>query len=819
MKLKKYFLFALVFSSGTGFSSGNEIFKTEFLTYLGHNENVDFSDEIKPGKHFVLVYVNGKKVGTEFIDFKLSKNNIIPCFTRNNLSKFNLNYNNLNLDSVKFSDCSFIDNFIKGAYATLDMDDERLDINIPQIYLSSEPEDYIYPSQWDRGVNSYALKYNMNATGIREKKSDNAYYYNGYFEQHLNFYSWHIYTSNSLNARNDSSIKNKFYDLYAEHAIASLKSKLTVGEINTNSEYFNWVKYKGVRLSSDDRMNASSLSGFAPLIRGIANSPSLLTIKYNDRVIYERNIPAGEYNIQDIPRTFGNGYLAVILTGADGSKKVQEIPITTIANLIRPGNYEYSLNLGSLDSMYPGNYWITQGDIKYGINNNLTVYSGLQSIFPNDYSLAMIGGTFNTIIGGVSLDYYRSFSNEKNNHASSCDLFCQDKIVLNYEEDLSFIDTNFSMSFTRYLDENYLDLNNYMSNKYGNDFNQGFNSSKYKQVSNATLKKTLPNNYGGVSASGYYARSWNSQGKDSYSYSFGYSNNINKLNYNVSFFTYRNNNDDLDNTFFISFDLPLETKNKNINLSSSYVNYADSYNTRVSLSVNDKSFDNINYSMWADRGTLNNLGYGASMNYNNGYNSIEVGYSQNDNSNMIYGNLNGAIVLHQGGITRASDLGKTFAIVKAIGAEGMKVSTNSNIKINGNGYGVVPYLSPYRKNYITLDSKKSKNMAEIDDNRLLVIPDSGSSPLVEFKIKKINRNILKISSSNYEIPFGAQVVDYQNNLLGITDQSGFVLLPQNNNENKRFSVIWNIDNKENTCHFELTDVPESSDSIINVNCT
>ncbi|EJF7713776.1 fimbrial biogenesis outer membrane usher protein, partial [Providencia rettgeri] len=339
----------------------------------------------------------------------------------------------------------------------------------------------------------------------------------------------------SLNARNDSSINNKFYDLYAEYAIASLKSKLTVGEINTNSDYFNWVKYKGIRLSSDDRMNASSLSGFAPLIRGIANSPSLLTIKYNDRVIYERNIPAGEYNIQDLPSTFGNGYLNVILTGADGSKKVQEIPITTIANLIRPGRYEYSLNFGSLDSMYPGNYGITQADIKYGINNNLTMYSGLQSILPNDYSLAMIGGTFNSIIGGVSLEYYRSFSNEKNNNVSSCDLFCQDKIVLNYEEDLSFVDTNFSMSFTRYLDENYLDLNNYMSNKYGNDFNQGFNSLKYKQVINGTLKKSLPSNYGGVSASGYYARSWDGQGKDSYSYSFGYSNNINKLNYNILF--------------------------------------------------------------------------------------------------------------------------------------------------------------------------------------------------------------------------------------------------------------------------------------------
>lgn len=818
MKLNKYILFTLIFSSGIGFSSENESFKTEFLTYLGHNENLDFSDSIKPGKHFVLVYINGKKIGTEYIDFKDLKNNITPCFTQNNLSKFNLNYNKLNLNNITLSDCFFIEKLLEGAYTKLDIDDERLDINIPQIYLSSEPEDYIYPSQWDRGVNSYSLKYNMNVTNIREKYNDNSYSYNGYFDQHLNLYSWHIYTSNSINARNDSSINNKFYDLYAEHAIASLKSTLTFGEINTNSNYFNWIKYKGIRLSSDNRMNATSLSGFAPSIRGIAKSPSLLSIEYNGRVIYEKNIPAGEYNIQDLPRTFGNGYLNVILTGADGSKSVQEIPITTISSLIRPGSYEYNLNIGSLDSMYPGNYWITQGDIKYGINNNLTMYSSIQSIFPNDYSLAMVGGTFNTIIGGISLDYYRSFSDKKNNSMSSCDLFCRDKIALNYEEDLSFIDTNFSMSFIRYLDENYLDLNDFMANKYGDNINRGFNSSQYKQISNIALKKTLPNNYGGVSASGYYARPWNHKGKDSYSYSLGYSNNIKKLNYNVSFFTYRNNNDDLDNTFFISFDLPFETKNKNINLSSSYVNYADSHNTRLSLAVNDKSLDNVNYSLWTNRGTQSNLGYGASMNYNNGYNSKEIGYSKSDNSKMIYGNLNGAIVLHKGGITRASDLGKTFAIVKAIGAEGMKVSTNSNIKINSNGYGVVPYLSPYKKNYITLDSKKSKNMSEIDENRLLVIPDNGSSPLVEFKVKKIEKNIIKINSLNHEIPFGAKVVDSKNNLLGVTDQSGFVFLSQEDRGSKKLSVIWSKDNKESKCNFELTIEPEAPDSIVNVNC-
>lgn len=818
MKLNKHILLALLFPAATGFASENEVFKTEFLTYLGHNEQIDVNEIIKPGRHFVLVYVNGKKISTENIDFKIQKKTLTPCFTQQNLSKFNLDYDRLNLPDLAPSACFFIENLIHGAYATFDSDDERLDVNIPQLYLSAEAEDYIYPSQWNRGVNSYALKYDMNVTSIRSKNYNNLYSYNGYFEQHLNLHSWHIYTSNALTARNDNSIKNKFYDLYAEHAIASLKSSLAIGEINSNSDYFSWVKIKGIKLSSDNRMNATSLSGFAPSIRGIANSPSLLSIEYNGRVIYERNIPAGEYNIDDLPRTYGNGYLNVILTGADGTRTVQEIPISSISSLLRPGSHEYSVSLGSLDSMYPGNYWLTQADVKYGINNNLTMYSGIQSLVPGDYALAMIGGTLNTKIGGVSFNYYRSFSDEKNTGRFACGLFCNDKIVMNYEEDLSLIDTNLSMSITRYLDKHYLELNDFMAIKYGEDINRGLDSSQYKQISNIELRKNLPDNYGGISASGYYAAPWKGKDSDSYGYSLSYSNSYKKLNYNVSFFSYKNRNNDLDNTVFISFDLPFETKNKNLNLSSSYVNYADSHNTRVSLAVNDKSLDKINYNFWADRGTQNSLGHGGSLSYNNGYNAKQAGYSKSDNSEMIYGNINGAIVVHKDDITRSSELGKTFAIVKAIGAEGMNISANRSMKINSSGYGIAPYLSPYKKNYIVLDSKKSNNLSDVEDNKLLVIPESGASPLVEFNIKQKGNNIMKVNGVNQEIPFGAKVVDKNNNVLGVTDQSGFVLLAKEDENNRELSVIWSKDSKDYKCNIRLSKGNNLSNSIINANC-
>lgn len=109
-------------------------------------------------------------------------------------------------------------------------------------------------------------------------------------------------------------------------------------------------------------------------------------------------------------------------------------------------------------------------------------------------------------------------------------------------------------------------------------------------------------------------------------------------------------------------------------------------------------------------------------------------------------------------------------------------------------------------------------MSDIEENRLLVIPDSGSSPLVEFKVKKIGPNILKIHGVNYEIPFGAKVVDAKNNTVGITDQSGFVLLPQEEEENQELGVIWSKDSEDYKCKIRFRKDSDISNSITNADC-
>jgi outer membrane usher protein len=53
------------------------------------------------------------------------------------------------------------------------------------------------------------------------------------------------------------------------------------------------VQFRGAQLASDDNMLPDSLRGFAPIIRGIAQSNAQVTIKQNGYTIYQSYVARG----------------------------------------------------------------------------------------------------------------------------------------------------------------------------------------------------------------------------------------------------------------------------------------------------------------------------------------------------------------------------------------------------------------------------------------------------------------------------------------------------------------------------------------------
>ncbi|WP_164098542.1 fimbria/pilus outer membrane usher protein, partial [Serratia marcescens] len=65
----------------------------------------------------------------------------------------------------------------------------------------------------------------------------------------------------------------------------------------------------------------------------------------------------------------------------------------------------------------------------------------------------------------------------------------------------------------------------------------------------------------------------------------------------------------------------------------------------------------------------------------------------------------GTLVLHSGGITLGPYTSDTFALIHADGAQGAVVQNGQGAVIDHFGYAILPTLSPYRRNNISLDTR------------------------------------------------------------------------------------------------------------------
>ena len=85
--------------------------------------------------------------------------------------------------------------------------------------------------------------------------------------------------------------------VYAQRGITSLKGQLTIGDSFTDGAVYDSFGLRGVQLASDDRMLPESQRGYAPVVRGIANSNAKVQIRQNGNIIYETNVAPGAFAI------------------------------------------------------------------------------------------------------------------------------------------------------------------------------------------------------------------------------------------------------------------------------------------------------------------------------------------------------------------------------------------------------------------------------------------------------------------------------------------------------------------------------------------
>ncbi len=165
------------------------------------------------------------------------------------------------------------------------------------------------------------------------------------------------------------------------------------------------------------------------------------------------------------------------------------------------------------------------------------------------------------------------------------------------------------------------------------------------------------------------------------------------------------------------------------------------------------------------------------------------------NTSRNYG-MSGGIIAHADGITFGQPLGDTMVLVKAPGADNVKIENQTGIHTDWRGYAILPFATEYRENRVALNANSLADNVELDETVVTVIPTHGAIARATFNAQIGGKVLMTLKYGNKSVPFGAIVTHGENKNGSIVAENGQVYLtglPQSG----QLQVSWGKDKNSN----------------------
>lgn len=789
------------------------------------------------GKYSVDIYLNGRFIQRDSVNFvnNSAQKESEPCLSREFYVQSGVNESALpQSDELAKSQCKSPEALLKGASWSFDQPRLRLDLYIPQALLTRSPRDAVPVESWDAGESLMFLNYSTNYYQSRYRSGSGGTSQYGFLglKSGINLGLWQLRQQSSA-TYSQSSSRSRYQwqslQTYMQRPIAALNSNLMIGQSYSGGSLFGSMAYNGVKLETDQRMWPQSRRGYAPEIRGTAQTNARVVVSQNGRTIYETNVPQGPFVIDDLSSTHYEGDLKVEIIEADGRSSTFTVPFSAVPDSMRPGVSRYNAVVGRARD-----YGDTQnlfGDFTYerGISNSLTGNLGLR--IADDYQAILAGGVWSHWLGAFGLNTTWSHAQIDDNQSQS-----GWRVQASYSRTFDYTGTNVALAGYRYSTEGYRELSDVLgeraSKKHGS--NNVFKSDTLNQRNQFTamINQSL-GDYGSLYLSGSVMDYYDNQSRNT-QLQVGYSNSWKNISYNLAISrqqsVYRNQTDmdgseqgrsrsylgNTENLITLTFSIPLSFGGRDNYISTS-LSHADSSGNSGQTSVSGMLDDagTLNYSVYAgyqqnresQAGSTKN--WGANLQKNSAFGTLNGSYSASSDYTQWGVGGRGAAVIHRGGITLGPYLSETFGLVEAKGAKGALVKNGQGARIDSNGYAIVPSLTPYRYNTISLDPKGINKHTELKSTQSRVIPYAGAAVKASFDTLSGYGVLIKAKINGTEaLPMGASVLDDQNNVVGMSGQASLIYARVRERQGI-LTVKWG-DSPQEMCRVSYV-LPESSE--------
>lgn len=778
---------------GVNYSNAENVeFNIDVLD-LVDRDNVDLSKfsnpgYIPPGNYNMKVTVNNstlpKEENIKFTELP-GKDKTQACLNKDLVNKFALKESFL--DKLKWSSEANGDECLEysslnGVDATGDLSNSSLAISIPQAYLEYSDENWDPPSSWDDGISGVMLDYNIN-TQIQKNLShqhNTTSYLSGNGTIGANLGAWRARADWQTKTTKDNFGSKSTFDwarFYVYRSLPSILSSIVIGENYLDSNIYDSFRYIGANLFSDDNMLPPNLRGYAPEVTGVAKSNATVTISQNNVVLYETQVAAGPFRIQDLNSAL-SGNLNVKIQEQDGTINSYEVNTATIPYLTRPGQVRYKVTAGK-----PSNWehkmhgpTFATGEFSWGINNGWSLYGGM--IGSESYNSISLGaGRDLLFLGAISADITRSMADLNDSYETGQSYrLSYSKLFNDYNSQITFAGYRFSQ-------KNYMSMSEYIDATL-NTARVGMNKEMYTISFNKMYPSIELSSY----ISYYRQTYWDAPMSERYSFSLVKNFDLESLkNISVSLNAYRHkNSNSKDDGVVLSVSVPIDQR--------SSLSYTGIYGNNAS--------NNLSYYVRPDNETSYTLTGGNTRkgaNISGSFSKYMTLAQFNANANYSEGNYSSLGANLQGGLTLTP---KGGALHRAAGSDGGSrilidtgdvenipiTSYTGKIYTNYFGKAVTSDVNDYYRNIVKVDVNKLDKNTEVKNSVLQSSLTKGAIGYKKIDVvvgQKIMGDI-RLSNGNYP-PFGATVTNDKDQALGIVGDEGNIYLTGLNSGDKIYT--------------------------------
>lgn len=752
------------------------------LLNLSESETIDIkrftqAGYISPGLYPLDVVVNRQSTGLADITWQDnldSSGNSLPCLNQEIVSRINFKPEiKKNLRWYPGNAC-LNTIYPEGISVRADLGSETLNISIPDAFIEYQDPNWDPPSQWDNGITGVLLDYSLSgstshALGTGQDRS----YLSSMGTAGFNTGAWRLRADwqGRKNFPDTSSARDWSLDrIYAYRPLPEIKSRLTLGQDYTATNMFDSVGFQGAILRSEDRMLPPRLRGYAPEVIGVARTNATVTVSQSGRVLVEKQVSAGPFQIQDIQNST-RGRLDIKVEEQDGSVQSWSIETANIPYLTRPGQLRYALLAGQpVNSFNRGNKsadLIGGGEFSWGISNNWSLLGGV--LLGNEYSALALGiGRDLYQFGAVSVDITQSQAELDNQKmAGRSYRLSYSKIFDDYDAQVTFAGYRFS-------EKDFMSLSDYtnaVAYGYG-----GFQSSK--ELYTSTLAKSFKSPGISLSLSYDHQTYWQRPAQDNFRLSLSKNFSVGTVrNLSTYLSLFRNQGGWYGNDkggylsvsvpwgqkTFVGYDLDVagNKPTHSMNISSQFAD-GDRVSARFSKNSNGQQL----YSYYSTEGALAKLDLNASW-ASQQYTS--AGFTLNSGFTVT---PQGAAMHTQG------SRGGSRILFDTAGSPDVPVQYSmTRVKSNRFGKAVLPVSNAYSRTRISIDHENLPSDTEVIRSTVQATLTEGAIGYRQFGIIRGHKGLVILRTNNGLVPpLGAEIRNAQGQETGIVGEDGMVWL-------------------------------------------